>query len=550
MYKIKNFKPRNYQKEIVTTTSKNNTLVVLPTGTGKTKLAILTAIERLKQHPNSNILVMTPTKPLSAQIHREFIDSTNIPKEQIVLLTGALKPKLRQELWEQAIVIIATPQTIQKDVEAERISLSPTSLLTVDECVTKDTKIRLALNKEITIKDLSKENIKKKKIYVESLNKKTGELEPTKLLKVHKIKSNKKTIKITSKNNNEIKITGDHIILIKRNNKTMWIKAKHLKLNDKIASSKFKKEKLSNKIILNEKNIIKTFKEKQQELTYYYKKAIKLKEKNKIGSIKIARMLKTKESIIRNYVYKPHRKPIPIHLIEKLKEENFLPLKYSNPKLKIIARLMGHLYGDGWHYITKEQKKVLGFSGKIEDLERIKKDLNLLNIKHQNIHSRITKSKINHVERGQREVEGTSNSFHVTDSKLTRIIEALSVPSGNKTNKEIQIPKWLMKSAKSIKKEFLSALMGSEGYKPINKKGTRQFYAIRLSFYKKKELKQDGIKYANQIKKLFKEFKVDCNISIKKGNIRKDNTESIKFLITISNSNENMIRFLKNTSYN
>ena len=133
MYEIKNFTPRNYQKEITTTGKDNNTLVVLPTGTGKTSIAILTALERLNQH-NSNILVVSPTKPLSAQIQKEFREITNIPKEQIILLTGAIQPKKRQELWESAIVTIATPQTIQKDLENNRISLSPTSLLVVDEC--------------------------------------------------------------------------------------------------------------------------------------------------------------------------------------------------------------------------------------------------------------------------------------------------------------------------------------------------------------------------------------------------------------------------------
>lgn len=133
MYNIKNFEPRNYQLEILRTAKSNNTLVVLPTGTGKTKIAILTAIERLNKY-SSNILVITPTKPLSAQIQREFQASTNIPPEQIVLLTGALNPKKRQELWESCIIAVATPQTIQKDLENNRISLSATSLLVVDEC--------------------------------------------------------------------------------------------------------------------------------------------------------------------------------------------------------------------------------------------------------------------------------------------------------------------------------------------------------------------------------------------------------------------------------
>ena len=134
MYKIKDFTPRNYQSEIAKTAKSNNTLVVLPTGTGKTKIALLTALERLNTHKPSNIIVVCPTKPLSAQIQKEFITNTTIPEDQIILLTGAILPKKRQELWEQATVIIATPQTIQKDLENERISLSPTSLLVIDEC--------------------------------------------------------------------------------------------------------------------------------------------------------------------------------------------------------------------------------------------------------------------------------------------------------------------------------------------------------------------------------------------------------------------------------
>jgi ERCC4-related helicase len=134
MHSIKDFTPRNYQTEISQTATVNNTLVVLPTGTGKTKIAVLTAIARLNSKIPSNILVLTPTKPLSAQIQQEFIANTSIPEEEIALLTGTVTPNQRQALWEQSTIIVATPQTIQKDLENSRISLSSTSLLVVDEC--------------------------------------------------------------------------------------------------------------------------------------------------------------------------------------------------------------------------------------------------------------------------------------------------------------------------------------------------------------------------------------------------------------------------------
>ncbi len=48
---ILNFTPRAYQEKIVASCLKKNTLVVLPTGMGKTKVAILTAVERMKLFP-------------------------------------------------------------------------------------------------------------------------------------------------------------------------------------------------------------------------------------------------------------------------------------------------------------------------------------------------------------------------------------------------------------------------------------------------------------------------------------------------------------------
>ena len=71
---IKNFKPRKYQETIAKTCEKNNTLIVLPTGMGKTKTAIIATIARLQLYPNSQILFLTPTKPLANQIQKEFLE--------------------------------------------------------------------------------------------------------------------------------------------------------------------------------------------------------------------------------------------------------------------------------------------------------------------------------------------------------------------------------------------------------------------------------------------------------------------------------------------
>ncbi|MDP4012694.1 MAG: DEAD/DEAH box helicase [Candidatus Nanoarchaeia archaeon] len=131
MFIIKNFEPREYQKAIAKTIESNNTLVVLPTGLGKTKVAIIAIVKRLNKIPGSKALILAPTKPLANQIYEEFKNCTEV--EFITCLTGAMPPKKRLTLFEQADIIVATPQTIQSDLKNNRISLEKVSLLCIDE---------------------------------------------------------------------------------------------------------------------------------------------------------------------------------------------------------------------------------------------------------------------------------------------------------------------------------------------------------------------------------------------------------------------------------
>ncbi|AJF62386.1 MAG: Helicase protein [archaeon GW2011_AR20] len=133
MFNLVNFTPREYQSSILETCKNNNTLVVLPTGTGKTAIALLLGIERLNKFQNSKILVLSPTKPLSQQHVNTFKQHTDLPQDKIILLTGLIKPEQRKELVEDALVIVATPQTIEKDLENSRIGLRDFSLLVIDE---------------------------------------------------------------------------------------------------------------------------------------------------------------------------------------------------------------------------------------------------------------------------------------------------------------------------------------------------------------------------------------------------------------------------------
>jgi Fanconi anemia group M protein len=133
MVSLRNIEPREYQKNIAETASKKNSLVVLPTGMGKTLVAMMVAIKRLNDFPENKVLVMAPTRPLNAQHKKSFEKFTDLNEEEIALVTGKIRPEKRVEIYKKARIVIATPQTIQNDVEGGRINLSDFSFLVFDE---------------------------------------------------------------------------------------------------------------------------------------------------------------------------------------------------------------------------------------------------------------------------------------------------------------------------------------------------------------------------------------------------------------------------------
>lgn len=130
---LRNFIPRLYQQTILGTAAQHNTLVVLPTGLGKTAIAFLMAAQRLQHYPNSKILMLAPTKPLCEQHVQTFREHLEVSPEKIVLFTGSVSPEKRAELWKDAQIVISTPQGLENDIINHRIKLKEVSLLIFDE---------------------------------------------------------------------------------------------------------------------------------------------------------------------------------------------------------------------------------------------------------------------------------------------------------------------------------------------------------------------------------------------------------------------------------
>ncbi len=125
-------KPRIYQEVIFARCKEINSLVVLPTGLGKTLIAQMIADYRLSKY-GGKILMLAPTKPLALQHRESFVRLFDVPIEKVNILTGEISPNKRSEIWRKSIIITATPQTIENDLVVGRISMEDVSLLILDE---------------------------------------------------------------------------------------------------------------------------------------------------------------------------------------------------------------------------------------------------------------------------------------------------------------------------------------------------------------------------------------------------------------------------------
>jgi len=127
------FKPRLYQQTIFGMACEKNTLIVLPTGLGKTFIFLMLAIHSLKQNKNKKVLFLGPTKPLVAQYAKVFKEYSTIPERDITVFTGEISPVKRTKIWKEKRVVFSTPQGIENDIISDRIDLKNVDLVGFDE---------------------------------------------------------------------------------------------------------------------------------------------------------------------------------------------------------------------------------------------------------------------------------------------------------------------------------------------------------------------------------------------------------------------------------
>lgn len=120
---------RDYQVNLANQAIGENCIVVLPTGLGKTAIALQVIAEYLSKGAGG-VLFLAPTRVLINQ-HYEFLKD-NLTLDDISLITGGDAVQKRTKLWNNS-VICATPEIAKNDLDRQIVSSDQFSLVIFDE---------------------------------------------------------------------------------------------------------------------------------------------------------------------------------------------------------------------------------------------------------------------------------------------------------------------------------------------------------------------------------------------------------------------------------
>ena len=241
------------------------------------------------------------------------------------------------------------------------------------------------------------------------------------------------------------------------------------------------------------------------------------------------------------------------NIVNKLRELGLLPLKYNNRNIYRLARLVGHLFGDGSLSYARGGNGYEGkvaFSGNPIDLEDIINDIAELGFRPSKMMEYRRESTITWSNGQVQLIRGKSYVVFVNSIVLFTLFKALGVPVGDKALQPYRVPAWIMNAPPDVKAEFLAAYFGSELDRPRVEDNGKTFQPPTLVIHKAEGLLNDGIAFLNDIKALLSEFGVETTpITVSEGAIRKDGAKTVRLRFSILSKTENLLRFFGKIGY-
>lgn len=331
----------------------------------------------------------------------------------------------------------------------------------------------------------------------------------------------------SSERNKELIVTPEHKIAILKNGKTYYVEARDIKKGDEVVAQ-------MEDVIIDEQDIINRYDQRQQEQCKLYYQYQELKQQNPMwGYKRISKALGQPEAKTRWWHAQKHI-PVPIQTSNWLKEKGLLPLKIDNPKLPLIAKILGATFGDGG--IFENLNGIFLSSSEKEAVEEFGKDLENIFSLYKNQNSRI-------IEGG---VYGHSWCYQNTNRNIIYFFLTLGAPRGNKTKIELNIPNWIKLSTDS-ENEFYGSLFGGELGTPTIHKHGNYLTSLELGITGLPRFKENRMSFLKELAQYLKKNRISTT-SIYEGKYKTEG--SLIFRLLIEKKIDNVLLFLMNIKIN
>ena len=242
------------------------------------------------------------------------------------------------------------------------------------------------------------------------------------------------------------------------------------------------------------------------------------------------------------------------HIVSELYSRNLLPLTYDNTKVAQLARIVGHVLGDGTLSYSRSGDGWTGkfvASGSPEDLETVAADLNSLGFHSSPVYEGESTSVINLHDGTQQVIAGHYHIVASTSIALFTLLKSLGAPVGRKADLAYSVPHWITRAPLWVKREFLASFFGSELEKPRaqGRNGTT-FQPPSFTVCKAEDRIEDGKRLVNGIRKLLQEFGVETSeCSVRPSVIRRNGVKSFRLTTRIDSGFENLLSLFGKIGY-
>jgi ATP-dependent Lon protease len=352
-------------------------------------------------------------------------------------------------------------------------------------------------------------------------------ISPVEVLSSNRYDYNGEMIKLTTSENKELIVTPEHKIAVWKDEKMVYVEAQNIKKNDEVVAK-------SKDIIIDDQDIINTYDKRQQEQCKLYYQYKEIKANNPTwGYKKIAKAMNQPEGKTRWWHSGKHI-PIPIQTADWLKKRKLIPLQINNPKLPLMAKVIGATFGDGG--IFENLNAIFLSSSELEATEEFGNDL-----------MRIFGSSIdNNMRTIEGGIAGHSFCYQNTNRNIIRFFVALGCPTGKKTKQDLIVPGWI-KFKDNFENEFFGSFIGSELGTPIIHKRGNYLTTLEVGISSDQHFKENRLTFLNELSDYLKKNRVNTT-SIYEG---KSKTEgNLVYRLLIGKKIDNVILFLMNIKIN